>query len=160
MTAASAGVGAEAQVRELVEGWVEAIRVGNIDARLAGYVPEVLSFDVVDPFQRRGSSAIRERLEAWLAWYDGPVGYEIHDLSVTAADAVAFCHSLNHISGTLRQGGEVDMWVRTTVCFRRIEGQWIVTHDTPRRLSTWKPARRRSTSNPRNDPRLCARSDR
>lgn len=53
----------------------------------------------------------------------------LRNLQVAAAGDVAFCHSLNHITGTLRTGGEVDMWVRTTVCFREIDGRWVVTHE-------------------------------
>lgn len=129
MTTDTSRAAAETQVRDLVEGWVEAVRGRDIDARLASYAPDVLSFDVVNPLQRIGSDAIRERLEDWLASFRGPVGYELRDLGVTATDDVAFCHSLNHISGTLKEGGDVDMWVRTTVCFRKIDGRWMVTHE-------------------------------
>lgn len=120
---------AETAIRDLVEGWVEAVRAGDVDARLANYAPDVRSFDAVNPLQQVGSDGVRERLEAWLASYDGPVGYELRGLDVTAADDVAFCHSLNHITGTLKAGGDVDMWVRTTVCFRKIDGRWTVTHE-------------------------------
>lgn len=129
MTTDDTSAAAEAQIRELVEGWVEAVRAGDIDARLAGYARDVLSFDAVNPLQRTGVDAVRERLEAWLASYRGPVGYELRDLSVAVADEVAFCHSLNHITGTLRDGGDVDMWVRTTVCFRKVDGRWMVVHE-------------------------------
>lgn len=120
---------AETQIRDLVEGWVDAVRAGDVDARLADYAPDVLSFDAITPLQQIGAEAVRESLAAWLASYRGPVGYELRDLRVAAADDVAFCHGLNHVTGTLREGGAVDMWVRTTVCFRRIGGRWLVTHE-------------------------------
>ena len=88
-----------------------------------------MSFDAVNPLRRVGSDAVRERLEAWLASYRGPVGYELRDLHVSAGDGVAYGHSLNHITGTLEAGGDVDMWVRTTVCFRKLDGRWMVTHE-------------------------------
>ncbi len=120
---------AETQIHDLVNGWAEAVRAGDIDARLANYAPDVLAFDVVNPLQRLGANAIRERLETWLASFQGPVGYELRDLRVAAADDIAFCHSLNHISGTLKAGDDIDMWVRTTVCFRMIGGRWLATHE-------------------------------
>jgi uncharacterized protein (TIGR02246 family) len=129
MTTESGRAAAETEIRDLVDGWVEAIRAGDVDARVASYAPDVLSFDAVNPLQRVGSDAVRERLEVWLSAYRGPVGYELRDLRVTAADDVAFCHSLNHITGTLKEGGDVDMWVRTTVGFRKVDGRWIVTHE-------------------------------
>jgi ketosteroid isomerase-like protein len=50
-------------------------------------------------------------------------------LKVTAGGDVGFCSFLYHVSGTLAVGGEVDMWVRATLCCRRIDGRWLVTHD-------------------------------
>lgn len=76
-----------------------------------------------------GVEAVRERAGQWLFWYQGPVGYEVRDLSVTADDEVAFCHYLYRVSGTMTNGREIDMWMRSTVCFRRNEGAWAVAHD-------------------------------
>jgi ketosteroid isomerase-like protein len=36
---------------------------------------------------------------------------------------VAFCHSLNRISGTRTNGEASDVWVRTTVGYRKIDGE-------------------------------------
>ena len=33
------------------------------------------------------------------------------------------------VSGTLLDGGEVDMWVRATICMRKIKGQWTIVHE-------------------------------
>jgi activator of Hsp90 ATPase-like protein/SnoaL-like protein len=41
---------------------------------------------------------------------------------------VGFCHSLNRLSGTKTDGEEIDMWLRATVCFRKIDGKWTITH--------------------------------
>jgi ketosteroid isomerase-like protein len=51
------------------------------------------------------------------------------DLSITADGDVAFCRSLNRISGTRTDGEETDVWVRATVGLRRIDGSWQVTHE-------------------------------
>ena len=67
----------EREIRELVEGWVAIIHAGAVEARLASYSPDVVSFDAVEPLRRIGSGSVRERLQAWLASYDGPVGYEL-----------------------------------------------------------------------------------
>jgi ketosteroid isomerase-like protein len=50
-------------------------------------------------------------------------------LSITVGDSVAFCHSLNRISGARTTGEETDVWVRGTVGFRRIGGKWTLTHE-------------------------------
>src|ERR1700675_4923318 len=41
----------------------------------------------------------------------------------------AFSHGLCHVSATKTDGGQLDMWWRKTVCFRKIEGKWMVTHE-------------------------------
>lgn len=61
--------------------------------------------------------------------YEGPIGYEIRDLSITSGNDVAFCHYLYRASGTRTDGAKVDMWVRATVCYRKINGTWMVTHE-------------------------------
>ncbi len=50
-------------------------------------------------------------------------------LFYSTSDDVAFCHFLYHITGTLTNRSEVDMWVRDTVCYRKLEGKWLVTHE-------------------------------
>jgi uncharacterized protein (TIGR02246 family) len=119
----------EVRIRAMVDAWTEAVRSGDIDARVADYAPDVLSFDAVDPLQRVGSPAVRERLAAWLSSYDGPVDYSPRDVAVTAASDVAFVHCLNHIRGTRSAGGDVDMWVRTTTCLRKLHGRWLIVHE-------------------------------
>jgi ketosteroid isomerase-like protein len=57
-----------------------------------------------------------------------PLGYDIRDLTLTLGDDVAFGHSLNRVSGTLRT--EQDRFLaRWTACFRKIDGNWLVAHD-------------------------------
>jgi ketosteroid isomerase-like protein len=53
----------------------------------------------------------------------------MRDLSITAGDDVAFCRSLNRISGTRTDGEQTDVWGRATVCYRKIDGKWMVTHE-------------------------------
>jgi ketosteroid isomerase-like protein len=42
---------------------------------------------------------------------------------------MAFGHSLNRISGTLKNGNRTGYWVRWTGCFRKIDGTWLIVHD-------------------------------
>lgn len=50
-------------------------------------------------------------------------------MSITAGEDVAFCHYLYRVTGTRADGGQVDMWVRATVCFHKQNGMWLVTHE-------------------------------
>lgn len=61
------------------------MRENGIDEVPTHHAPDVLSFDVFGPVRNAGSDAIRRRAERWLSSYEGPVGYEVRDLSVTRA---------------------------------------------------------------------------
>jgi ketosteroid isomerase-like protein len=103
-------------------------------------------FDVVNPLQTTGSDAARARLEEWFASFQGPIGYELRDLSIAAGDDVAFSHSLSRVSATTTDGRKLDMWWRTTVCYRKVDGVWTVTHEHPRCLSMSRAVEPRGTS--------------
>ena len=119
----------EAQIRKLIENWAKAVRAKDINGLTSNYAPDVLLFDVVNQLQHVGSDAVRKRAEEWVSSFEGPIDYEVRDLSITTGDDVAFCHSLNRINATRADGQKVDMWVRATVCCRKIDGTWMVTHE-------------------------------
>ena len=118
----------EAEITRVIEGAVEAVRSKNIEGVMALYAPGVVSFDIVPPLQYVGAEAFRKAWEAVFSSFQGPIGYDIHDLSITVGEDVAFTHSLNRISGTLNTGQKTDLWLRWTACFRKIKGKWLVVH--------------------------------
>ena len=122
------GADDETRIRQLFDQWVGAVRAKDVDGSLAGWAPDVVTFDLIEPLQYRGVDAVRRRLEDWFSSFAGPIGYELGDLSVTAGNGVAFAHSLNHVSGTTTDGTTLDMWWRATVCLRKLDGDWLVTH--------------------------------
>lgn len=129
MTAATGNAVEEAQIRALIDDRAKAVRAKDVNGAISSVAPDILSFDVVNPLQRIGSNASRKRAEDWFSSFQGPIGYEIRNLSVTAGDDVAFSHGLSHVSATSKDGGQLDMWWRTTICFRKIDGKWMVTHE-------------------------------
>lgn len=118
----------EAQIRALVEDKSKAVRAKDSDGATANYAPDVLSFDVINPLQYIGAAAIRKRLGEWFSSFEGSIGFEIRDLSITAGDTAAFSHSLNHVSATKTDGVKLDMWWRETACYRKVDGKWLITH--------------------------------
>ncbi len=119
---------AHAQIRALIDRQAQAIRAKDIDGSVASYAPDVLLFDVVGPLCAAGSDALRERLAQWFSSFEGPIGYELRDLAIEAGEDVAFAHSLNRVSASMRDGRKLDMWWRATLCWRRLDGAWLITH--------------------------------
>ncbi len=129
MTTATSQATDEAQVRALIDDRVNAVRAKNIDAAMANVAPDILSFDVVNPLRYIGSDSSRKRAEQWFSSFEGPIDFEIRDLSITASGDVAFCHGLNHVNATKADGGKLEMWWRATVCYRKVDGKWLITHE-------------------------------
>ena len=118
----------EAAIKRVLEGGVEAVRARDIDGVMSNYAPELVAFDIVPPLRYVGADAYRKPWEEVFSSFQGPIGYEIHDLSITVGDDVAFTHSLNRISGTMNTGHKTDLWVRCTACLRKINGTWLIVH--------------------------------
>jgi uncharacterized protein (TIGR02246 family) len=119
----------EADIRQRIDKLAEAIRAMNLEGVMSIYAPDIVSFDIVPPLQHVGAEAKRKNWVDAFAMYQHPLGYEIRDLTITVGDDVAFGHSLNRISGTLKNGNRTDFWLRSTTCFRKIDGNWLIAHD-------------------------------
>jgi ketosteroid isomerase-like protein len=74
----------EAEIRRVIDGWVEALRVKDVDAIMSLYAPDILLFDILPPLEHKGQDAYRK------IW---------------------------------------DMWVRATICYRKVDGRWMIAHD-------------------------------
>ena len=96
---------------------------------MSHYEPDVLLYDLAPPLRYRGADAYRKNWEEWFASFQGPVGYEIHNLSVSVGNDIAFSTSINRISGARTTGEQTDVWVRATVCYRKRDNQWWVAHE-------------------------------
>ena len=83
MTTATGKAIEEAQIRGLIDDRVKAVRAKDVNGAISSTAPTILSFDVVNPLQHIGSDASRKRAEAWFSSFQGPIGCEIRDLSIT-----------------------------------------------------------------------------
>ena len=119
----------EAQIRALIDGWTKAFRAKDVNGVTTYYATDIVTFDLAPPLRYTGVDALRKGLEEWFPTFRGPVGYEIRDLSITAGDDMAFSRSLNRITGTRTDGEQTDVWVRATACYRKIRGNWKITHE-------------------------------
>ncbi|MBE9211509.1 SgcJ/EcaC family oxidoreductase [Plectonema cf. radiosum LEGE 06105] len=119
----------EAEIRQIIDNWVESVRAKDIDGLMSHYVDDSVLFDIMPPLKHQGASAYRQLWEQCFPYFQGDIGYEIRDLNITVGSDVAFSHSLNRMSGTTTNGEEIDNWMRVTVCYQKIDGKWMVIHD-------------------------------
>lgn len=119
----------EAQVRVVIDSWAKAVGAKDVEGAMACFAPDVLTFDLAPPLQHAGREVVRKGMEEWFPTWEGPIGLEIRDLHVTADDHVAYCTSLQRISGTKAGGEKPDLWCRSTTCLQKINGAWRIAHE-------------------------------
>jgi ketosteroid isomerase-like protein len=119
---------AETQIRKLLDQWADAVRFAKDDEVLSNHAPNALIFDVLSPLKYEGSDAYRRSLDEWQPTFEIPSLFEMHDLSITANYEVAFAHCIIQCGGTMPNGKTVEDWVRATLCFRKVKGEWKVAH--------------------------------
>ena len=119
----------EAAIRGLIDGFVKAIRAKDINGVMSVFAPEIVSFDLGPPLQHGGGEPFLKRWQELFESYQNPIDYEARDLSITAGDDMAFSHSLNRMSGTMKNGQKTDRWLRWTACYRKINGKWLIVHE-------------------------------
>jgi ketosteroid isomerase-like protein len=137
----------ESDIRALLDSRVEASRAKDIDRLMSLYADDIVYYDAVPPLRFTGHEAVRGNFLRWFGAYDGPIGLETHELTVTSTDAdLAFAHMLHLDSGKRTNGLDTAMWVRSSVCFRRSGGRWLITHEhislpiDPETLHVWFPS--------------------
>jgi len=120
----------ETEVRELIADLSKALHDKDARRVLSHYAPGSVIFDLAPPLQHEGSGAASEKeLKEWFATWQGPIGHETRDVSITTDGDVAYCHGFIRISGTKVDGERADVWARQTTCLKKIGGAWKITHE-------------------------------
>jgi uncharacterized protein (TIGR02246 family) len=134
----------EASIRALEKRLVAAVNAKDVTAIMKAYVPDerLFVFDVLPPRQYVGAKAYAKDWTDVFGMFNGPLKYEISDLSVAADRTMGFSHSIQHLTGTDTKGQPVDVTVRVTDVYRKIKGNWLIIHEhvsVPVDLNTGKP---------------------
>jgi ketosteroid isomerase-like protein len=124
-----AGDSVKSVLRRRIEALAQAIRDRDLDRLMTFYDRDVEVFDLRASLNLVGAGGYRNNLEAWFDSFDGPLGFELHNLRIVSGEPTAFCHYLALITGA-RPGGRISgYWVRGTTGFERRDSEWLVTHE-------------------------------
>jgi ketosteroid isomerase-like protein len=129
MKTAAVEAAVDADIRAAIGEWERAVRATDLEAIMAAYTTDVLAFDAIAALQFKGADAYRKHWETCLSFMQGPMIFEVHDLSITARDDVAFAHYLCWCGHTGEDGKEHAGFMRATVCLRQINGSWKIVHE-------------------------------
>lgn len=121
----------QAEIRNLYDRWAKAFEARDIDGIMAVYAPgdAVIAYDIVPPLQYKGNAAYRKDYVDFLAQFDGPIHVEYRDLRIISSGDVGFVHALERVTGKMKNGQPVDLWLRATSGLQKINGKWLIVHD-------------------------------
>jgi ketosteroid isomerase-like protein len=117
----------EVAIRAQIEAWAAAVRRQDMPGILTNHAADMIMFDVPPPLQLRGIAAYEG---SWPQFFDAsprPIKFDVVDLKITAGPDVAFAVALMRCAMT--EGGNIDLDFRLTIGLRKINGQWIVSHE-------------------------------
>jgi ketosteroid isomerase-like protein len=115
------------RIRAVVEGLWSAIGAKNAEKAVSHYAPDFVQFSLAPPLRSIGPDP--KTLEAWFATWRGPIAHESREQTITVGRDVAFCTSLDRMTGTKTDGAEVALWFRSTLGLRKIDGRWLIAHE-------------------------------
>ncbi len=118
-----------AEIRRQIERLVDAIQRRSIDLMESIYAPDIVSFDVNPPMRRVGLAAKLANWSDAFQAFQSALEYEVRDLAIDVDGEIGFAHSVNRLSTVSEDAVRRGPWVRATVCFRRIDGEWRITND-------------------------------
>ncbi|NKB17872.1 MAG: SnoaL-like domain-containing protein [Pseudanabaena sp. CRU_2_10] len=115
----------EVLIRRTIDARANAIRSKNVQGVLPNFTKDSVGYFLETPLQQ---SPLKEDLASWFATWSGSIGYEIGDLTIAVSDDVAYCHSLNRLTGSRTDGSNTDIWFRETLCLQKIDDRWLIAH--------------------------------
>jgi len=121
----------EAEIKALEGQFAAALTAKDLDKIMAVYVPDesLFIFDVIPPRQYVGAKAYRDDWKGFLDGFNGPIKFDMSDLSVIARGNLAFGHNIQHLTGTGKDGKPFDITVRVTDDYRKIRGKWLIVQE-------------------------------
>jgi len=121
----------EAQIRQLIDRSVAAIRAMDLATLDACFAPDIVSFDVGPQLVSAGVAAKLQNWKLAFTVFQAPIDYEYRDLAVVVGCDVAFAHGFNRLSGVMKGASQnrAGPWVRYTGAYRKIRGVWLIAHD-------------------------------
>ena len=114
----------------MIENWSEAMQQKNAENVISYYAPNSVQFLLAPPLQLAGAkSPAKEGIQEWFSSWDGPIGFEVRDLTIWSSGDVAFACCLSRMLGKRTSGEQTDVWYRVTLGFRKINGKWLIQHE-------------------------------
>ena len=134
----------QAAIKALEDKFVAAFNAKDTKAIMSLYVPDqsLIVFDAAVPRQYTGAAAYTKDWNDFWAMFPGAANFDMSDLDITVGGNVAYGHSIQHATMTDKKGKKMEMTVRVTDGYKKVNGQWLISHEhvsVPVNFTTMKP---------------------
>ena len=134
----------EAAITALEHRYTAAFNDKNVNDIMANYVAgeSLFVFDVTPPRQHIGWADYKKDWEDLFAAFPGPILLEMTDLKITVVGPQAYGHNIQSGFFTRRDGSKLDLVVRVTDVYRKMNGRWLIVQEhvsVPVDVDTGKP---------------------
>lgn len=121
----------ETEIRQIFDEIMSAMKEQDVEKIMSFYAPDVVAFDVAGPTQFIGKEDYKK---SWVEAFEMCSENEewlndAHDLKISADENIAFAHSIRHVIMTPKDGQKMEMWMRATQCFEKLNDKWLITHE-------------------------------
>jgi ketosteroid isomerase-like protein len=119
----------EEAICDLLDGFTRALYNKDAAGAIALFAGDAVAFDLAPPL-KQDSDVMHDpaRLEEWFATWKSPIVSESVERTIVVDRDVAYAYGLQRMTGTKTDGEEVELFFRATACFRRVNGEWRITH--------------------------------
>lgn len=121
----------KAQIEGLEQRYLQAFKARDINAIMASYAPgsQLFVFDAVPPREYPSWDAYKKDWEGLFAAFPGPLDNSISDLTISVEGSLAYGHHIETGFFTRKDGSRVDVVVRVSDVYRKLNGKWLIVHE-------------------------------
>lgn len=118
----------QSDILRVIEDRIAAIHAKDAEGVVASLADDVVAFEMVPPLALPpGAARDVGGVAAWLGGFE-EIDVEMRDLRIEATGDVGFAYALHHLTGTRTGKHKVSIWMRSTMGFRRSNGEWKIVH--------------------------------
>jgi len=117
------------EIEKLLEARIAALARKDGAAANALPDPNIVAFELAGELQVPSAQARDDAVaQAWLDTFEEGPKITIEELNILQDGNVAFSHSLNRLQGKRSDGKTIDLQMRSTIGFRKLQGKWTIVH--------------------------------
>ena len=119
------------EIEQLIATWQKSFEAKDLNGVMATYATgnALTAFDFVPPLQYKGADAYRKDYADVFANFDGPLRVEFRDNHIEVGGDLGLAYGLEHITGKMKSGTPVNIWLRYTAGYKKIDDKWRDIHD-------------------------------